>query len=83
MAKVKSDTSYYRVQFNTFRTEDRLIQQNVKTAEKLGGSNVFATLSQVLTYNSLFTASPLAGVLIYGFSWSEPREAASFFSVNE
>ena len=45
MAKVKSDTSYYRAQFNTFRTEDRQIQQNVKTAEKLGGSNIFATLS--------------------------------------
>ena len=45
MAKVKSDTSLNRAQFDTFTTEAGLIQQNVKTAEKLGGSNIFATLS--------------------------------------
>lgn len=28
------------------------IQKNVKTAGKLGGSNIIATLSQILTYNS-------------------------------
>ena len=58
MAKVKSDTSLNRVLFDTFTTEAGLIQQNVKTAEKLGGSNIFATLSplslsQVPTYNSI------------------------------
>ena len=31
-------------------------------ADFLGHSNDLITLSQVLTYNSLFTASPLAGV---------------------
>ena len=45
MAKVKSDTSLNRVLFDTFTTEAGLIQQNVKTAEKFGGFNTFATLS--------------------------------------
>ena len=45
MAKVKRDTCLNRAQFDTFTTEAGLIQQNVKTAEKLGGSNIFATLS--------------------------------------
>ena len=29
------------------------IEQNVKTTEKFGGSNIFATLSQVLIYNNI------------------------------
>ena len=45
MAKVKSDTCLNRVLFDTFTTEAGLIRQNVKTAEKFGGSNIFATLS--------------------------------------
>ena len=49
MAKVKSDTSFNRVQFDTFRVEAGLIQQNVKTAEKFGHSNIFATLSLSLS----------------------------------
>ena len=48
---------------------------------KFGHSNIFATLSlsQVLTYNRLYTASPLAGALIYGFPCIPAREAALFF----
>ena len=49
MAKVKSDTSLNRVLFDTFTTEAGLIQKNVKTAEKFGGSNIFATLSLSLS----------------------------------
>ena len=29
------------------------IEQNVKTTEKFGGSNIFATLSLVLIYNNI------------------------------
>ena len=60
MAKVKSDTSFNRVQFDTFRVEAGLIQQNVKTAEKFGHSSTseatksitdnLITLSQALAY---------------------------------
>ena len=60
MAKVKSDTCLNRVLFDTFTTEAGLIRQNVKTAEKFGGFNTFATLSP--RYPSTI-ASPLYAAL--------------------
>ena len=82
MAKVKSDTSFNRVQFDTFRVEAGLIQQNVKTAEKFGHSNIFATLSLSLRYSPtiafpLYTAR--AGARIDGFPCFRAREAAVLF----
>ena len=65
--------------YREFMKRATYIQQNVKTAEKFGGSKNFVTLSQVLTYNKLFTNSPPAGALIYGFSCIRAREAAVFF----
>ena len=56
-----------------------IVKRVKRMTDSLGHSNNFATLSQVLTYNRLYTASPLAGALIYGFSCIRAREAALFF----
>ena len=39
--------------YRVFMKRATYIEQNVKTTEKFGGSNIFAALSQVLIYNNI------------------------------
>ena len=43
--------------YRVFMKRATYIEQNVKTTEKFGGSNIFATLSLSLRYSSTITSS--------------------------
>ena len=69
-----------------FDQRSNIVKREQKSAQIFGSSKDLITLSlslsQILTCNTLTDKSSLTGALIYGFSWTNPREAALFFSVS-
>lgn len=58
-----------------------IVKRAKRMTDFLGHFNIFATLSQVLTYNRFYAASSYAGALRYGFLCNHARKAALFLYV--